>query len=293
MLERSRDPIAIKGGASFVGTAQPVIPLDGEGPERPVKLRDYALEAATVTIERFARFVAETAYVTEAQRFGWSSVFAGAGSTSGQAVGTGLSWWHKVDGACWKEPEGPGSFIQDRLDHPVTHVSLADAEAFARWAGGRLPSEAEWEHAARGGAQRRRFPWGNDEPSDSEVFCNIWQGQFPRHNTAQDGFERTAPSRSFPPSELGFYNMMGNVWEWTAEPFRIRSVSSHARKRNQEALAQRERLLKGGSFLCHRSYCYRYRIAARMALSADSSASNVGFRVAYDALPGIDVRQAP
>ncbi|WIJ27011.1 formylglycine-generating enzyme family protein [Devosia sp. RR2S18] len=279
------DPIFLKGGPSFVGVAQPLIPLDGEGPERPTKLKDYFLEAATVTNVRFSRFVAETGYVTEAERFGWSAVFTGGGIRLGEVVGSGLSWWSKVHDANWREPEGRGSSIERRMDHPVTHVSLQDAEDFAAWAGGRLPSEAEWEHAARGGLVRRRFPWGDDEPTDDTVFCNIWQGDFPQLNTAQDGYEGTAPSRSFTPSELGFFNMVGNVWEWTAEPFRIRSISRTARQRNEMALANRERLLKGGSFLCHRSYCYRYRIAARMALSADSSASNVGFRIAFDTLP--------
>lgn len=283
---RHVEAIRVKGGRSFVGVADPVIGTDGEGPERPVKLRDYFLEAATVTVTRFAEFVAETGYVTEAERFGWSSVFHGGGQAPmGAPVGTGLTWWYRVDGACWRHPEGPGSSVDDRMDHPVTQVSASDACAFAAWAGGRLPTEAEWEHAARGGEQRRRFPWGDDEPTDDDVYCNIWQGSFPRLNTARDGYERTAPARSFTPSALGFYNMAGNVWEWTSEPFRIRSVSAKARERNQVALANAERLLKGGSFLCHRSYCYRYRIAARMGLSPDSSASNVGFRIAFDSLP--------
>ncbi len=280
---RSVDAVLIKGGRSFVGTNDPVIAADGEGPERPVKLNDFLLETTTVTVERFAEFVAATGYVTEAEQFGWSSVFLGGDKGLGEVVGTGLNWWHRVDGAYWREPEGPGSSVDERQDHPVTQVSVRDAEAFAQWGGGRLPSEAEWEHAARGGARRQRFPWGDEEPSDEAIFCNIWQGSFPRLNTARDGFEATAPARSFAPSELGLYNMVGNVWEWTAEPFRIRSVSLKARQRNEAARLHGERLLKGGSFLCHKSYCYRYRIAARMALSRDSAASNVGFRLAFDA----------
>lgn len=280
---RRREAIPVKGGRSFVGAKSPVIPTDGEGPERPVRLGDYLLEASTVTLDRFAEFVADTGYVTEAERFGWSSVFVGGGGGPGQSVGAALTWWHRVDGANWQQPEGPGSSVADRRDHPVTHVSVRDAEAFAQWAGGRLPTEAEWEHAARGGAQRRRFPWGDDEPSDEAIYCNIWQGRFPHTNTAVDGYAGTAPARSFAPTEEGFYNLVGNVWEWTADPFRIRSVSLKAKQRNAAAQAQSERLLKGGSFLCHISYCYRYRIAARMALSPDSSASNVGFRIAYDA----------
>lgn len=276
--------IRVKGGRSFVGTDQPEIPQDGEGPERAVTLVDFGLEAQTVTVARFAEFVAATGYVTEAERFGWSVVFLGdeAHLKSATAAGSQLPWWHRVDGANWRQPEGPGSTVEDRQDHPVTQVSWADANAFASWVGGRLPSEAEWEHAARGGARKQRFPWGEEEPSDQTILANIWQGQFPHKNSLVDGFERTAPARSFVPSELGFYNMAGNVWEWTRDPFRVRSLSKQARLRNDQALAHSEKVLKGGSFLCHISYCYRYRIAARMALSPDSAASNAGFRVAFD-----------
>ena len=276
--------IRVLGGKSFVGTDEPEIPKDGEGPEREVILADYGLEAETVTVERFAAFVDATGYITEAERFGWSSVFFGdpdhlAGAT---AVGSGLPWWHRIDGANWRQPEGPGSSVDDRRDHPVTQVSWADANAFAAWVGGRLPTEAEWEHAARGGAVRRRFPWGEAEPTDEAIHANIWQGRFPHHNTARDGYERTAPARSFASNPLGFYSMSGNVWEWTRDTFRVRSLARQARLRNAQALAHSEKVLKGGSFLCHISYCYRYRIAARMALSPDSSASNAGFRIAYD-----------
>lgn len=278
------DVIRVAGGRSFVGTDRPEIPQDGEGPEREVTLADFGLEAQTVTVARFAEFVAATGYVTEAERFGWSAVFFGdeAHLKSAAAIGSNLPWWHRIDEANWRQPEGLGSTIDDRLDHPVTQVSWADANAFASWVGGRLPSEAEWEHAARGGAHKQRFPWGEQEPDDQTILANIWQGQFPNNNSLVDGFERTAPARSFQPSELGFYNMAGNVWEWTRDTFRVRSLSKQARLRNGQALAHSEKVLKGGSFLCHISYCYRYRIAARMALSPDSAASNAGFRVAFD-----------
>ncbi|KRA95558.1 sulfatase modifying factor 1 (C-alpha-formyglycine- generating enzyme 1) [Devosia sp. Root685] len=276
--------IRVSGGKSFVGTNSPEIPQDGEGPEREVVLADFGLEAETVTVERFAAFVAATGYVTEAERFGWSAVFFGDEKhlAEATALGSGLPWWHSVNEATWRQPEGTGSSIHDRLDHPVTQVSWADANAFAAWVGGRLPTEAEWEHAARGGAVRRRFPWGEAEPTDEAIYANIWQGRFPNLNTARDGFERTAPARSFEPNPLGFYSMSGNVWEWTRDTFRVRSLAKQARLRNAQALAHSEKVLKGGSFLCHISYCYRYRIAARMALSPDSAASNAGFRVAYD-----------
>jgi formylglycine-generating enzyme required for sulfatase activity len=193
------------------------------------------------------------------------------------------SWWIKVDGACWSRPEGPGSSISERLDHPVAHVSWNDAIAFATWAGGRLPNEVEWEHAAKGGKDTARFPWGNEEPDDENAgFCNIWQGTFPFVNTATDGFVGTAPVDSFRANEFGLFNMCGNVWEWCSEQFRVRSLAAAARDRNRNAIANRERTMKGGSFLCHRSYCYRYRIAARIGHSPDTSASNTGFRIAYD-----------
>jgi len=187
-----------------------------------------------------------------------------------------------MDGANWRCPEGPDSTIDDRADHPVTHMSWNDASAFAKWAGGRLPNEAEWEHAARGGPQDRRFPWGDEEPDDNSIRCNIWQGRFPTENTSADGYYGTCPVDAFPANDAGLFNMAGNVWEWTVEPFRVRSLSREAKETNRHATAERLKVVKGGSFLCHISYCYRYRIAARIGLPPDSSASNSGFRVAYD-----------
>ena len=279
------DRVFFDGCRSFVGTDRPVIIEDGEGPRRPTKLAPFWLEATPVTNERFAAFVAATAYVTEAEQFGWSPVFQGLLSVDHRPSGSGqASWWVKVDGAAWSTPEGPGSSIADRQRHPVVHVSWADAKAFATWCGGRLPNEAEWEHAARGGLADPRFPWGNEEPDDDKsIHANIWQGQFPNHNTLRDGFLGTSPVRTFAANGAGLYDMIGNVWEWTADPFRVRSLSKQAKARNENASATQEKVLKGGSFLCHLSYCYRYRIAARSALTADSSSSNTGFRVAYNA----------
>ena len=164
------------------------------------------------------------------------------------------------------------------------HVSWSDAAAFAAWAGGRLPTEAEWEHAAKGGDDGARFPWGAEEPTDTVAgLCNIWQGDFPHRNSVADGFAGTAPADAFRPNGFGLFNMCGNVWEWCADPFRVRSLSGAAKARNRAATAERERVMKGGSYLCHRSYCYRYRIAARSGRSPDTSAGHTGFRVAYDA----------
>jgi formylglycine-generating enzyme required for sulfatase activity len=276
--------VRFDAGPAHVGTDRPVILEDGEGPRRRVSLRPFSLDAHAVTNARFAAFVAATGYVTEAERFGWSTVFRGLLPRDAPYPPSRgpTPWWVKVDGAFWSAPEGPGSTVEDRPDHPVVHVSWADARAFAAWCGGRLPVEAEWEHAARGGLDDPRFPWGEAEPGDGEILCNIWQGTFPHLNTVADGYLGTSPVAAFAPNGAGLYGMAGNVWEWTHDPFKIRSLASRAKQRNAQAVRDREKVLKGGSFLCHRSYCYRYRIAARIPLTPDSAASNVGFRVAYD-----------
>lgn len=269
---------------SFVGTDDPYHLGDGESPVRKTQLRPFALETVLVTNARFAAFVAHTGYRTQAEEFGWSPVFRGllAPDESGGVAHPRDGFWLRIDGARWSAPEGPGSSIATRPDHPVVHISWADAKAFALWCGGRLPSEAEWEHAARGGLANPRFPWGDAEPDDDTVFCNIWQGRFPEENTIADGHSGTSPVHAFPCNGAGLHDMAGNVWEWTADAFRVHSIASRARARNATAAAENERVMKGGSFLCHRSYCYRYRIAARNALAANSCGSNTGFRVAYD-----------
>jgi formylglycine-generating enzyme required for sulfatase activity len=278
--------VPIPGGPTTVGTDAPVFAADGEGPARRVELRPFRLDAHAVTNRRFAAFVAATGYRTEAERFGWSSVFQAFVPPGLQAERMDEApWWLKVDGACWSAPEGLGSSVEDRQDHPAVHVAWADAAAFAAWAGGRLPTEAEWEHAARGGDPRARYPWGMEEPEDSATHhrCNIWQGEFPRRNTMADGFPGTAPVDSFRPNGFGLFNMSGNVWEWCADAFRVRSLSRAAKERNRIAALGTERVMKGGSYLCHRSYCFRYRIAARVGHTPDTSAGHTGFRVAYDA----------
>ncbi|MGG5820404.1 SUMF1/EgtB/PvdO family nonheme iron enzyme [Falsiroseomonas sp. HW251] len=274
----------IPGGLATIGTDAPWFREDGEGPGRRVVVRRFRLDAHAVTNRRFAVFVAATGYRTEAERYGWSYVFhmfvpAGVSAPSPE----GTPWWGQVHGAYWAAPEGPGSSIKERPDHPAIHIAWNDAAAFAAWAGGRLPTEAEWEHAAKGGDDGARFPWGQAEPDDATDFCNIWQGDFPRSNTRADGFVGTAPVDAYAPNGFGLFNACGNVWEWCADPFRIRSLSAAAKRRNASAAAEKERVMKGGSYLCHRSYCYRYRIAARSGRSPDTSAGHTGFRVAYDA----------
>ena len=275
--------VEIPGGRALVGTGRAELADDGEGPVRRVAVKPFLLGATTVTNAEFAAFVEATSHVTEAERWGWSFVFwsdvpKSAGPTEGVV---GSEWWRRVDGATWRAIHGPGSEDACRPDHPAVHMSWNDAAAYAAWVGGRLPSEAEWEHAARGGLGDVRFPWGDEEPDDSGFFpCNIWQGRFPQANSAADGHAATAPAASFAPNAYGLYNMVGNVWEWSADEFRIRSLKKRVRERLKTMRGFR--LSKGGSFLCHRSYCYRYRIAARSGISPDSSAAHQGFRVAWD-----------
>lgn len=278
------DTVQIPGGTGLVGTACPGIPDDGEGPARRTRLKPFRIGVTAVTVKEFSVFVAATGYVTEAERFGWSFVFhTDVPAWVGHTLGIdGLEWWRRVDGATWRTPNGPGTEEAAPDDHPVTQISWADAQAFAAWAGGRLPTEAEWEHAARGGLGDVLFPWGESPPNDSDNFpCNIWQGDFPHRDTAADGWHGTAPARSFAPNGYGLYNMVGNVWEWTSEPFRIRSLKKHVKQRL--AGMPGFKLSKGGSFLCHRSYCFRYRIAARTGNSPDSAAPHHGFRLVWDA----------
>jgi len=274
--------VAFSATKSFVGTDDPVIPQDGEGPRRTVKLAAFRIKSTATTNREFAAFVEATGYVTEAENSGWSAVFGGLldETVAGTPADT-LPWWARVDKAYWRTPEGPGSSIDRRMDHPVVHVSWHDARVYAHWCGGRLPTEAEWEHAARGDLADPRYPWGDDEPDDDNIYCNIWQGAFPHNDLARDGYAGTCPVDSFAPNGRGIYAMCGNVWEWTSDPFRVRSNAKSARQRNAEALREREKLLKGGSFLCHKSYCHRYRIAARSALPPASATSNAGFRVCF------------
>jgi sulfatase modifying factor 1 len=277
--------VRLPGGRFRVGTDKSPLPQDGESPARQVNIKPFAIDPCAVTNEWFCEFVAATGYRTDAERFGWSLVFGPfvPGGTRTMASRDGPSWWRRIEGACWRKPEGPQSTLAGRLDHPIVHVSWNDAAAFAAWAGGRLPTEAEWEYAAAGGLTKARFPWGNQEPDDTDFQpCNIWQGEFPTHNSCADGHLGTAPADAFAPNRYGLFNMVGNTWEWCADAFRVRSIARAAKQRNERARVAGERLLKGGSYICHRSYCYRYRIAARSGVTADTSTGHVGFRLVFD-----------
>ena len=260
-------------------------PDDGEAPVREVELGDFWIDSCAVSNADFSAFVEDAGYVTEAERFGWSFVFGGLlpddfPPTEGVVQ---APWWRKVEEADWRHPEGSHSNLDGRLDHPVTHVSWSDAVAYANWAGKRLPTEAEWERAARGVLEGKVFPWGDELEPAGEHHMNVWQGDFPARNTLDDGHLGTAPVNAFPQNGLGLFNATGNVWEWTADWFHA-TFRPRDRKRNPAGPQHgTDKVQKGGSYLCHHSYCRRYRVAARQGSTPDSSAGNVGFRCTRDA----------
>lgn len=263
----------IPAGRWHVGEDRAVAnPGDGEGPVRPVDLPAFLADRTAVTNAAFAGFVSATGYVTEAERAGWSFVFMAQAHPEAAIVAdeqtSAPEWWLAVRGACWHAPDGAGSSLHGRYDHPVVHVSWNDAVAFARFVGKRLPMEAEWEVAARGGLQRAVYSWGDELHPGGRHMCNIWQGRFPLSNVAEDGYLATAPARSFPPNGFGLYNMLGNVWEWTASPWTSGETGLMA--------------MRGGSYLCHASYCNRYRVAARTCNHPGATSSHLGFRCAGD-----------
>lgn len=252
---------------------------DGERPVHPVQVHRFQIDVTTVTNADFAAFVDDTGHVTDAETFGSSAVFhlvvaADEDDILGRAAGT--PWWYEVHGADWRHPEGPQSTIDGRQDHPVVHVSWHDAQAYCAWADRRLPSEAEWEYASRGGLDSARYPWGDDLLGpDGSWQTNIWQGTFPGHNTGEDGWITTAPARSYQPNGYGLWQTVGNVWEWCADLF---DPHAYRRTRPADLPGEGPRVLRGGSYLCHDSYCNRYRNAARSSNTPDSSTGNASFR---------------
>ncbi|WP_405861191.1 formylglycine-generating enzyme family protein [Streptomyces sp. NBC_00090] len=268
----ARQLLTLPGGRFLMGTDDPEgFPADAEGPVREVVVEPFRIAATTVTNAQFATFVKATGHITEAENFGFSFTFGAFLADPVADISPpveAVPWWRAVKGASWRHPEGHGSHVTDRQNHPVVHVSWNDAQAYCAWSGTRLPTEAEWEYAARGGLEQRRYPWGDELTPGGRHMCNIWQGDFPNLNTAADGHLGTAPVKSFRPNGFGLHNTVGNVWEWCADWFTPGEESSRA--------------MRGGSYLCHDSYCNRYRVAARSSNTPDSSTGNIGFRVAAD-----------
>jgi formylglycine-generating enzyme required for sulfatase activity len=263
--------------------------------ERPVhraSVDGFWVDEKPVTAAEFRRFVRETGYVTLAERPLDPAHYADADpellvpgslvfrkSRGPVDLDDHRNWWEYLPGAYWKRPGGKGTTINGRDHHPVVHVAYEDAEAYASWAGKELPTEAEWEYAARGGLEGAAFSWGDEHLPDGKAMANTWQGEFPWQNLVLDGFEGTSPVGSFPPNGYGLYDMCGNVWEWTTSPF----TSNHSKSPccAPDLLPGERfprRVIKGGSHLCAPNYCLRYRPAARQGETIDTSTGHIGFR---------------
>ena len=286
-IGNTKNMVSIQGGTYLMGSNYEFgFPADGEGPIQEITLDDFLIDSTAVTNRSFANFVKETKYKTDAEKFGWSFVFYKfinqRNIKSAIQSPAGTPWWRRVDGASWKHPEGPGSNIRTRMNHPVVHISWNDANEFATHNGKRLPTEAEWEYAARGGQEQKLYPWGDELNPSGQHMCNIWQGEFPTDNSEEDGFASTAPAKNYAPNDYGLYNMVGNVWEWQQDWF-IQTYHQISNKNNPKGPnIGTSKTIKGGSYLCHESYCNRYRVAARSANTPDSSTGNLGFRCVAD-----------
>ncbi|WP_193106979.1 formylglycine-generating enzyme family protein [Brachybacterium sp. FME24] len=261
---------------------------DGEIPRHEVAVSAFDIDVTTVSNAAFALFVDDTGYRTEAEQFGFSAVFHLAiAAEDAEVMGPtpGAPWWRGVQGADWRHPGGSRSDLDGLDDHPAVHISWNDATAYCRWSGRRLPTEAEWEYAARGGIDGAKYPWGDQEVDDGGWRANIWQGDFPRHNSLEDGFLATAPVRSFAPNDYGLWQSVGNVWEWCQDWFHPATYRRLAPKEFHTTVTDpagpqegQTRILRGGSYLCHVSYCNRYRNSARSQNTPNSSMGNAGFR---------------
>jgi sulfatase modifying factor 1 len=282
LLKPTHEDIPIPGGTYTMGDVfGEGYPGDGESPIHEVHVNSFKIDATAVTNQMFAAFIADTGHRSEAEVYGSSAVFhllSTAKTEDILGIAAGAPWWLNIRGADWAHPAGPDSRWEDLPNHPVVHVSHNDALAYCRWAGRRLPTEAEWEYAARGGLQGMRYAWGNELTPNGEYRCNIWQGSFPQKNTAEDGYLGTAPVKAFPPNGYGLYEVAGNVWEWCSDWFLPKYYRTSPLDNPQGPTVGAGRVMRGGSYLCHDSYCNRYRVAARTSNTPESSSGNCGFR---------------
>ena len=280
--------VLIDGTQFLMGTeSSDGFPDDGEGPIRQITVDPFYIDQTQVTNRQFSRFVRETGFVSESERFGWSFVFdllvpPRLLAANPRRVNE-VPWWVAIEGASWKHLEGPASNVKKRPDHPVVQVSWNDAQAYCQWSGKRLPSEAEWEFAARGGLAQAAYPWGDELTPEGNHRANIWQGKFPDLNTRDDGYLGPCPVKTFPANGYGLFEVAGNVWEWCSDWFSPNHhlTASPINPKGPDNGAAR--VMRGGSYLCHDSYCNRYRVAARNRNTPDTGAGNLGFRCAADA----------
>jgi sulfatase modifying factor 1 len=293
MTDDAHDFVTIEGAQFWMGSD------DHYAEERPTverRVEQFVIRRTPITNADFATFIKDAGYITTAERPLDPALFPEVhelDTSPGSLVFTPTStpvdlnnwrlWWRWVTGAHWRAPQGPGSSIQGKKDHPVVHVSFEDAQAYCAWAGVRLPAEAEWEVAARGGLEGATYAWGEELRPEGALMANTWQGRFPHDNTGAHGWRGTSPVGTFPANEFGLLDMIGNTWEWTASPWTAQHrETAHCRCSPQGASTEGSMVLKGGSHLCAPEYCMRYRPAARSQQTTDSSTSHIGFRVARD-----------
>lgn len=258
--------VLIQGGKFQMGSQDG---MPDESPIHSVEIKPFLMDENEVTVAQFAEFVKQMGYITEAEKFGWSGVFD-----------VEQEGWTKVDGANWRNPEGKNSTANP--DEPVCQISWNDAVAFAKWAGKRLPTEAEFEFAARGGLIQNKYSWGNDLRPNGKPVANWWQGEFPTKNTIEDGFLRRANVKSFSPNGFGLYDMAGNVWEWTNDWYEERYYEKSPKENPQGAEKGKEKVIRGGSWMCSENYCSNYRVSGRSRSTPDTGLNNLGFRCVID-----------